>query len=304
MTKGKYTCFLHPRVDFELRHIDDRCPDCDRPYRFPLTEAPSQVRDYSIIRSIDRGFYGAIYEAERRGIVTRKSVLKIIPVGTYETFSKSFEKECQDHQLVADETEHLVDILEAFDEVVDFSGVEIKCHVAELRFVDGMPLSEFLDPSNDPSARTVAQVAVDLIRLMQELENKQKYHNDLHDKNIIIQQLVPEQRRAEAIDDGVRAVAVDLGSIGDASRSDPGEARLGDLEQVVNHLLSLRERLLDTPTRTPDLDYRLASVLDEVAQLLAPDPTAQRTPDYGTILDLINQGFRSAASPWMRPPPR
>ena len=58
-----FGCFAHPSKGFEDRTLDDRCPECDRPYRFPLTEHPTNIREFTIQRSLGRGFYGAIYLA-------------------------------------------------------------------------------------------------------------------------------------------------------------------------------------------------------------------------------------------------
>lgn len=96
------------------------------------------------------------------------------------------------------------------------------------------------------------------------------------------------------------AVAVDLGSITDASRSHE-EQQTGDLHQVAHHLLTLAERLLDRPERGSDVEYRLATALQEIAQMLSPESAMQRTPQFADLIRLIYAAFDVASSPWKEP---
>ena len=298
---GKYCCFNCPKEDYSLHELEDVCPTCGKPFGFPLTEAPKTVGDrYYDLKPIDRGFYSSAYEA-RAGSLARPVVLKVIPIGVYSYFNKNFDKECRIHQEVAEDTEHLVKILDASNYKIDFNGDIIPCHVAELQFIGGAPLSEFLEKSENCTAPAIAQITIDLFRLMSELENKRKFLNDLHEKNIVIQQLSAESRRPDAIEERIRAVAIDLGSISDSSKSDRAQERLGDLSEIVGHLSTFRERLLFSPSEVSDEDYRLVLLLDDIAHTLSPDALKQRTPDFVNILQQIEDGYQDLISPWRIP---
>lgn len=298
---GKYCCFKCPKEDYSLHELGDICPTCGKPYDFPLAQAPISIRNYYDLKPIARGFYGATYEG-KTGKLSRPVVLKVIPVDVYKYFDKDFDKECRIHQEVSESTEHLVGIMDAFEEEVDFNGDKLYCHVAELKYIPGDDLDTFLENEDNCNPRAIAQIARDLFELLKELEEKKKFHNDLHAKNIRIQKLPEGSYRALAIDGTLRAVAIDLGSVSEASKSDPGRQRLGDLGAVVSHMLSFRERLLANPLGTGDTDYRLASLLDEIAHMLSPDPLNQRTPDFGDIIQLIDDGYYHVSSPWETPP--
>ena len=298
---NKYCCFNCPKEDYSLHELEDICPTCQKPYGFPLTEAPSKVGNYYDLKPIARGFYGATYEC-KQGRLGRPVVLKVIPIKLYQYFKKDFDKECRIHQEVAEGTEHLVDILDAFEEEVLFGSEKISCHVAVLEYIPGDDLDTFLENESNCNARTIAQIAFDLFALLAELERKQKFHNDLHAKNIRIHRLPEGSYRALAIDSTIRAVAIDLGSVSDSSKSDPLGERLGDLTAIVTHLLSFRERLLRNPMGTVDSDYRLASLLDEIAHVLSPDPLNQRTPAFNDIIQQIDDGYHQVSSPWEQPP--
>ena len=295
-----FCCFWDPGIDYTERELTDECSICRRPLGAPLLSPPVTIADYRVLKPLDRGFYGAIYLVERGSLAT-KSVLKVIPQGVYEYFNKDFLQECRIHAEVAAGTSHLVSIRDAFDTDVDFGGSSLPCHVAVLDFIEGTPLSKYLTRKSELTAASIAQIAVDLFSLLAELENKRRFHNDLHDKNILIQSLPSDQRRAQAIDPTIRAVAVDLGSITDGSRSNDLH-QTGDLHQVVTHLLSLAESLLARPQRISDIEYRLATGLQEIAHMLAPSPLNQRVPEYERYIQMIWDSFSFASSPWKERP--
>lgn len=295
-------CFWHPKREYVRdRTLVDACPDCSRPYGYPLATPPTHIGEFRIVRALSRGFYGAIYEAERPRLGQRVA-LKVIPVDTYRFFGKNFEEECRVHADVARDTSHLVSIDDFIETPVKFGDApELACHVAVLQYVDGVTLAELLD---DPAALptvTVAQIAVDLLRLLAELERKQRFHNDLHAGNIQIRRLRPEAYRATAIDPAIIAIAVDLGSITDASRSDE-EQQTGDLRQVAHHLLGMANILLAQPGAGTDADYRLALGLADVAEYLSPDAANMRAPEFEQYCRHIEDSLSSALSPWQEPP--
>ena len=173
-------------------------------------------------------------------LLTKDLVLKVIPTAVYSFHGKNFEDECQLHDDVASGIDHVVGIRDFFDEQISFGDISLSCHVAVLDYVDGTELDEFLKSPGKTSARTLAQLATDVFRLLQALDGKGVYHNDLHHKNLLVQLLPPSQHRPEAIDETIRLVAVDLGSLADRSRSGPPRQALGDLTSAA--LLSRRIR--------------------------------------------------------------
>jgi len=299
------TCFWHPKMGYHDLSLDDKCTDCDRTMRYPLDNPPvrqESLRDFKIVKAIDRGFYSATYVAEQ-GIFGQRLCLKVIPAEIYRLRGKSFTDECRTHHEVARGTQHLVAIRDAFDAEILFAGEDdsISCHVAVLDYVSGQSLREVLEQDEPISAQTTAQIALDLLRLLQELERKQVFHNDLHAGNILVQQLeAGVERGAEAIDPYTRAVAVDLGSIRDESRSDEA-AQIADSHQVTGHLMRLALRLLPDPVTAADTDFRLAVALNEIADFLKPDNVTQRTPNYDDLMSNISAAFVAASSPWKKP---
>lgn len=296
-------CFLHPKFSQEPRSFDDRCSECGLTYGFPLTQPPKAIRDFEVVRPISRGFYAAVYHVTY-GRLNTPYVLKVSPMKVYDAFEeygKNFENECNVHNEVAKGSDHLVGIHDFFEEDVTFGQVTMRCHVAQLDYIEGTLLEKVLNAEPPPQARTVAQIVLDLLQLLEELQARESFHNDLHDSNIIVESLPPTSRRAEALDDSIRAVAVDLGSVTDGSKS--GTLRLGDLHSIAKHIETFASRLIQRPSSTDDMDYRLAGQLQETAALLAPTAVNQRPPEFDVLRDQIRHAHEFIASPWKQPPP-
>lgn len=298
----KLCCFIDPKPSAEDRSLSDRCPDCGRPFGFPLINMPRAIGNYRVMEALDRGFYSVTYVAEV-GPFQRKRVLKVVPSKLYEAFSKDFEAECSEHAKAAEASQHIIDIHDMKLNVpIQFNDIELVCHVAEMDYVNGRTLQQCLVGEGHVSSNTVAQIAIDLFSLLGELESKQVRHNDLHAGNLILENLSESARRADAEEPLIRLVAIDLNSAADESKSDPEEQRYGDLHWAVKHLGSLADKLLSKPDGVSDIDYRLASVIEERAHLLSPVATSQRAPTFDECIEDIRTAVRQVSSPWTEKP--
>jgi hypothetical protein len=265
---------------FDERTLDELCATCGRPFGFPLGEAPAEIGDYRILRGLGRGFYSATYVAERKTGLQAKCVLKVTPKSFYAFFpGKDFEAECRLHHEVAEGTEHLVKIREMVPEIeMIFGGERILCCVAELEYIEGPLFADYFSGKEKVTAQVAAQIAIDLLRLREELERRHVFHNDLHAGNIIVEKLKKDRQRGDAIAPSIRAVAIDLGSAADRSRSDPAKQRAGDLAQIADHIFKLADGLLRDPDSVSDHDFRLASSLQSTFHVLEVPAENTRLP--------------------------
>jgi len=300
----KYCCFFCPSKDYAEKKLEDKCPTCDREYGLPLFQPPNEIGDYKVVRSLRRGFYATTYIVERKGPLKAKFVLKVSPKSFYDFFSeKDFERECQKHHKVAEGTEHIVKISDVRDEVITFGKEDLDCHVAELEYVNGPLLADYLTGKEQVTAQIAAQVAIDLLRLREELEKKGAYHNDLHAENVIVEQLSSGRQRANAIDHSIRTIAIDLGSVDDQSKSD--DNRYGDLRQIGDHINGLIAGLLSDPDSVNDHEYRLACALQHIFHMLAARAESHRMPAAQELIEQIEEAYerlpRHPWRPWTNP---
>ena len=298
MKMGKYCCFFCPAKDYSEKSLNQECPVCGRTYGFVLSEKPSVIGQYRIVKELGRGFYGAAYVAER-GAFRKSFVLKISPVAFYSFFGKaSFEEETQKHATLAKSAEHVVGIDDAFDEDIVFGdGVTtLRCHVTVLDFVDGDLLQDYLEVKLAANAGNVCQIAIDLLRIRGEFEAHQLNHNDLHSENLIVERLAPQARRMDAIDGTIRVKAIDLGSISDGSKS--SEQRLGDMYSIALHVDKLLDRLLAKQAELDDRDCRTALALQSIVHGLLSDGHKVRHPNFEDLEAQIREAYYRASQPW------
>jgi serine/threonine protein kinase len=297
----KYCCFLHPKKDYENKELDDKCPDCDKPYGFPLfaETAPQLIGGFKVLRALDRGYYGATYVVEKEtAIRTQKLVLKVVPKAIYQFFNKDFAVECKAHASAAEGTQHIVDIQDIFDEIIAFGDITIDCHVAILQYIKGRTLKQLITSDEKLKANAIGQIAIDLLKVLSELESKKLFHNDLHAGNIIVEELDPERRRLGELDDNIKAIAIDFGSLGPKTQSGDKSKRIGDLHRVAVILDQLSKKILEDPENSDERDYRLASLLEERAKILLPSVENQRIFEFGEIIDQIKNASIQVSSPW------
>lgn len=254
------------------------------------------IGEYTVLQSLQRGFYGATYVVERKGPLRTKQVIKVIPVKIYAHFNKDFKDECTTHARVAENADHVVNITGLFDVDVDFGGAVIPCHAAVLEYIDGCLLGDYMRGKEPLRASMAAQVAADLFRMKEELERHLANHNDLHADNIIVQSLSKGRYRQGAMDPGIRAVAIDLGSVGPDRRS--GGKYLGDLHWIARHIQGMVDRLLSDLDHISDLDSRVAHSLQLIAQIVSPPVESQRTPSADDFIRVIETEYFRTAEPW------
>lgn len=308
---GKYCCFFDPRKDYTEKELTDVCPVCGKTYGFVLEHdnTPDEIHNnsevYKVERPIGRGFYGATYLCERQTRLRKKQqvLLKVIPVKIYEVFGKNFYDECEKHAEVAEHTEHLVQILDAFDSDIIFGTESINCHVAVLQFIEGEILADYIEDDNNTQTRAYAQIAIDLLKLWNELFLKGEYHNDLHLGNLIVEHLDDSVQRVDAIHEKIRLVAIDLNSVADESLSDSEGKRIGDRKYIANHIALLSERIrrkYKSIDSMEDIDYRLIQTLNKISGILGTKAGFVDAPEASELIDMIKEEFKSGISyaPW------
>jgi serine/threonine protein kinase len=299
---GKYGCFNCPEVGHDnTRELDHKCPTCGHQYGFPLKNPPRKIAKFEIDKPLNRGFYGAVYQVTD-DVLGKKHVLKVIPKAIYNLHKKDFYKESKDHSDLASGSQFIVNITDAIEDIVEFeNGIKIECYIAVLDYVEGSSLREILESDLGINSLKIAQVAIDLFKILNVLKNKQKNHNDLHSENIMVQSLSYEDRRADAIDERIRVVAIDIGSLTSENKAGDSPDRQGDVHWVAQYLVQLSEKLLKKPDQVSDQNYRLASLLEDRAKLLFPASENQRPPNFEEIIESIQNCFNQQAFPWEEP---
>ena len=282
--RGSYCCFFCPKKDYSEKNLNDTCSQCGHSYNYPLVNAPKKIGEYQIVKSLGRGFYATTYIAKSGGRFGRQVVLKVSPVSFFDFFGKNFEEECMLHHNLSETSDFIVKIEHFFSEEIDFSGTKIPCEIQVLEYIDGIPLNEFLAKGNVKIIE-IAQIAIDLHYILENLKEKGFFHNDLLPRNIIIQSLsLKDAKRRNAIAPNIRAVAIDLGSLKDESRSDSAKGRLNDTCQVASVIKQLLDNAASNPDNYSFHENRLIALLETQSSiLLTPSGYQSRLESMSTF---------------------
>ena len=301
----KYSCFNCPSSsDYELKNLDDKCPNCGEQYGFPLSYFPDKIGNIEILRPLARGFYGATYVGENSpfGGIKIKKVIKIIPVEIYNLHKKDFKNECENHLNVSQNSIHIVNIdTNIYEEevIVNFkNNIQVKCHLIGMEYIDGKTLKDYLESPINISSRTIAQIAIDLITILQELRQNEAFHNDLHQGNLLVEDLPQQKLRLGEIDENIKIVAIDLGSLDQKTKSNDANKRIGDIHWVAECLYTLSRKITDNPFYYDEKDWRLAFLLEEKADYLKPSIIAQKQITYIDLINQIKDTYYQHSNPW------
>lgn len=300
----KYSCFNCPSKDYSYKELNDRCPLCNLQYGFPLEFHPDSIENIKIIKPLARGFYGATFIGEIApfGSLKIRKAIKIIPVELYRLHNKNFTEECENHLELSENSNHFVKIdTSIYYESIPITftnSVTISCHVIGLEYLEGLTLKDYLSQDRNIPARTIAQISIDLITLLQELRSNKKYHNDLHPGNIIVEELPATRIRYGEIDENIRVVAIDLGSLDQKTKSNDESKRVGDLHWVAQCLNLLSRKITDNLDKYEEKDWRLAFLLEEKSDFLKPEVIYQKQITYTDLIGQIKDTFYQQNSPW------
>ena len=296
-SKNNYCCFFCGTPTETPTSLQDTCK-CGKAFNYVLKNPPQSVGEYKIEQVISRGFYGATYVVAKGGRGLKRA-LKIIPKSFYSGKEGRFETEIDNHFNAAENTEFIVKITEEpFEKSVTFGSEAIECYCIEMDYIDGFVLGKLYDGSVALTPEMAIQLSCDLLNLLRELNQKNLNHNDLHAGNVIVQRLSPSSFRADAIDKGIRAVAIDLGSA-DSQRRE-GRPYLSDIQWVSEHLLEFSEILANNNPEKSDLRARLAFYLRHLALELSAPQANQADQDHQDFVERIREAYSNARKRYHR----
>jgi len=276
---------------------DIHCKVCGEKLKYSNSDQdfPINIGSYNVVKPLSRGFYGMTFVA--KDDLDMDVVLKIIPKDLYQKHNKDFIQECKLHVQAQQGVMHLVKLTRKDEANVSFGAYEKDCHIAVLEYLDGITLKQFVESSEKTHAITIAQIAIDLLKMLEELKNKQIHHNDLHAENIMIVHLNQNVKRSEEIDPFIKVIAIDLGSIADENKS--GQSHASDMHWIAKYIKNMSAKLIDKPEEIDDIDYRVALALDEYASQLMPETTSTRlSTSYNEMIEAIRDRVHSQTTSW------
>jgi hypothetical protein len=297
IAEQNYSCFLHPKRTHN--EYPNRCPDCGLPYDFPLTNPPKQIAGRIVTKGLSRGFYGAVFQAKHLYIANRDSAIKVIPKATYAPiaqggYGKDFHTETELYHLLS-QIDLVAMLYDANETDVTFGEHTISCYWLEMEYVRGPLLKEIIERGPE-NPRIIAQIAYDLLDLIGQLQQRSKYHNDLHGGNVKVVFLDREYERRNAIAPNVQTKILDLGSVADESKS--GSSRWGDIHQVANQIIELIESYERRSNKVEPRDQRICARLHQIAQQWCAIDDESRRPKPQDLISSLKSAYDYGEEWW------
>lgn len=294
----EYSCFLHPLE--KSKNKKALCPQCRLPFDFPLDMPPAIINGRRVLRGVSRGFYSAVFLTEHPAL-PRQYAVKVIPVATYASvenggYGKDFQAEAKLHAELS-AIESVATLLDVGQSNLTFGTHTIGCYWMEMEYVDGETLEGKVQGGPE-SPREVAQIAWDLLDLVESLQQRGHYHNDLHGENILVVSLPEARERRRAINPRIQVKALDLGSAGAESKSNP--ERLSDVHWVARHIVELVNSYERNHDAIDPATLRLSARLRQVGEVYC-GRDRERAPKAADLKADIEGAYRHGIRPWGEP---
>lgn len=195
--ENEQTC---PSCQAELHSmlVDGSTPDFCLKCRFPLMLVANK---YRLIRKFDEGGFAIIYEAKHIHLTRDpKRVIKVIKPEFLENenLTSRFFREVQVTSALSQRNSHIVRIYDDFGEIPNLGYFYV------MEFLEGKPLSDFLDDSDGILPLELCyRLFLQLCDAMQAAHSEQIIHRDLKPHNMFIIQQGRESHFLKVIDFGI-----------------------------------------------------------------------------------------------------
>ncbi len=287
-----------------MKHSEhaDTCLICKRNYLFPLEEPPAQIKIFTVIKPLARGFYSAAYVV-KHPYTKMNFLIKIIPIVMYsiqDGYSKNFESEVNAYRIADEKKMNVPRMVDAGECTVNFkNGISIDCYYLQMELINGPTLNEFKN-SPDISATKIAKITYDLFDFLRKIDSLQLHHNDLHGGNIIIEIITEDLGALNIIDHNVKAYVIDLGSMNQKDRSTQKNNR--DITWIVKHTKEMIDSYwLEAISKDHKSELRILSGINGLITFYSGKETARELEIEGFCDEIYNIVKYSDFPVWHNP---
>ncbi len=153
-----------------------------------------------------------------------------------------------------------------------------------MEYIDGACLADYLkNTSVDPSF--LKAFVISMCEAMHDFQFNGLYHNDLHDRNIMICDPYPGALERE----GRIVKVIDLGEV--ATESAPVDDNMDDHTQLVNHLVSIYNRILDNLHSLPIDDRAYLKAVKPILATMTEEDTQRRLRSARSIREEFERAW-------------
>jgi hypothetical protein len=266
---------------------DAKCCKCSRNLQIGETLIGQVVDGYKITLYKARGFNGLTFQAIH-GITGKLVALKLISQAAYTARNKDFSAEVRLHGSLAD-TPSVVRILNAGNSTVTVENELVGFHYIVCEWIEGDTYLEFLKKPKT-SAEDIIVAARDLLTGLEMLFQRNLWHNDLHDENVLVRRLSSAEMRLYSRAVPYMFTIVDIGSA--VFRNPMDTKPLGDVANVGSHISALLAQLVaNFPALTKE-DQAFVMMMQDVCAEMIDETPGRAIVSPISALDKIEELYR------------
>lgn len=265
---------------------DSICNSCHCPLDVQNDFLESVVNSYTLKKYKARGFYGLTYKAVDD--FGKKVAIKLISKKSYEKYNKDFHAEAK---LFANltETPSIVTYLGAGETILEYHNTKIDFFYIISEWIDGISLRKIIS-SGDLSPEDLYIASKDLLLGLQVLYDKNLWHNDLHDENVLVTQINRSTMRLFNRTSSKLFKIIDVGSMVYKNPSDV--KTIGDIVSVGHHLFQIIDVLNNQFSSLSKEDQYFIDIVREVCSQMIDENPSRNFSSPSQALDRIEMYYQ------------
>lgn len=247
------------------------------------------INNYTLKEYKARGFYGLTYKATDN--YQKEFAIKLISASSYSKYNKDFNREAEMYANLPT-TPSIVNYVGAGETTLLFKNESLRFFYIVSEWINGPVFKDFISTHNDVEPEDLIIAARDLLLGLQDLYDKNLWHNDLHDENVMIEPLSQTQMRRfnRSIPRIYRII--DVGSM---VYRNPADAKLfTDMNCIGNILFQISEKLKTNSSKYSKEDQYFINLLDGTFIQMMDEHPGRSFPTPNDALNQIEEFYKSS----------
>ena len=216
------------------------CIKCHKPTDISRAILNKNINKFNIVAYKARGFYGFTFKAKDEN--GKVFAVKLISEPAYKRNNKDFEDEAKAYAFLPDHP-CIAAYIGTGKSRISIESKDILFFYIKSEWIEGPSLKDWIS-SNRITPLAVYTFATDILTAIAAFEEKQLWHNDLHEENILVAEISESQRLGLRRDSSYIFKIVDIGSA--RFRAENNIREISDLAYAGRHLAEICKRLSKT----------------------------------------------------------
>jgi len=279
-----YACFFC--CNTTSKNLASICTECGKSFDIGKLFEGQKLEGYSLIRYVNRGYYGATYYAENR--IKKPLAVKLIPIKLYTQHDKSFEEEIQRYRQLGSHS-NIAELIDAGTGEIAMDKSILPIYYVVTEWIEGQSFTEFIE-RKDFAVSEMYGAILDIGSGVERFENQNLWHNDLNSDNILVKKLTAEELETRRSESQYICKIVDLGSA--VFRQSEGRKLIDDVKFLGLHINAMSSALLQNPTSFSKEDRFFLDELGKIVSRILDEDPGRSVYKAQTALDEVKALYK------------